>query len=61
MSIFRYFNLQGVHSNSVGSVGSEEKEHSERTQIFHFNNSEVKQHSEQSERFHFNSSESKTP
>ena len=35
------------------SVVSEEKQRSERSQIFHFNSSEVKQRSERSQRFHF--------
>ena len=35
------------------SVVREEKKHSERSQIFHFNSSEVKQRSERSQRFHF--------
>ena len=38
----------------------EEKQRSERSQIFHLNSSEVKQRSERSQRFHFNSIESKT-
>ena len=42
------------------SVVSEEKQRSERSQVFHRNSSEVKQHSERSQRFHFNSNESKT-
>ena len=42
------------------SVVSEEKQHSESSQIFHFNSSKVKQCSKCSQRFHFNSSESKT-
>ena len=56
---------------SVVSVVSEEKQRSERSQIFHFNSSEVKQRSEGvaseekrrselSQIFHFNSGESKT-
>ena len=35
------------------SVVSQEKQRSERSQIFHFNSSEVKQRSERSQRFHF--------
>ena len=35
------------------SVVSEEKQRSERSQIFHFNSSEVKQRSERSQRHHF--------
>ena len=35
------------------SVVSEEKQRSERSQTFHFNNSEVKRRSERSQRFHF--------
>ena len=42
------------------SVVSEEKQRSERSQIFHFNSSEVKQRSERSQRFQLNSSEGKT-
>ena len=38
---------------------SEEKQRSERSQIFDFNSSEVKQRSERSHIFHFNSSEVK--
>ena len=41
------------------SVVSEEKQRSERSQIFHFNSSEEKHCSERSQRFNFNSSESK--
>ena len=41
------------------SVVSEEKQRSERSQIFHFNNSEVKRRSERSQIFHFNNSEVK--
>ena len=37
------------------SVVSEEKQRSERSQTFHFNNSEVKRRSERSQRFHFQS------
>ena len=33
------------------------KQHSERSQRFHFGSSEVKQHSQRSQRFHFDSSE----
>ena len=42
------------------SAFSEEKQLSERSQIFYFNSSKVKQRSKRSQRFHFNSSESKT-
>ena len=42
------------------SVVSEEKQHSEHSQIFHFNSNEVIQCSERSQRFRFNNSESKT-
>ena len=42
-----------MKKNSVVSVVSEEKQRSERSQIFHFNSSEVKQRSERSQRFHF--------
>ena len=42
------------------SVVSEEKQRSERSQIFYFNSNEVTQCSERSQRFHFNNSESKT-
>ena len=42
------------------SVVSEEKQRTERSQIFHFNSNEVTQCSERSQRFHFNNSESKT-
>ena len=42
------------------SVVSEGKQHSECSQIFHFNSREAKQCSELSQRFSFNSSESKT-
>ena len=38
------------------SAISEEKQRSERSQIFHFNSDEVKQRSEYSQIFHFNSS-----
>ena len=38
------------------SAVSEEKQRSERSQIFHFNSDEVKQRSEYSQIFHFNSS-----
>ena len=41
-------------------VVGEEKHHSVRSQIFHFNSSEVKQCSERSKGFQFNSSESRT-
>ena len=41
------------------SVVSEEKQRSERSQIFHFNSSEVKHCSERSQRFPFKSSEIK--
>ena len=42
------------------SALSEEKQRSERSQIFHFNSSEVKHFCEGSQRFQFNSSERKT-
>ena len=38
----------------------DEKQRSERSQVFDFNSSEVKQCSERSQRFYFNSSESET-
>ena len=38
--------MQSVKKNSVVSIDSEEKQRSERSQIFHFNSSEVKQGSE---------------
>ena len=41
------------------SVVSEEKQRSERCQIFHFNSNEVKQCSEHSQRFPFTSGEVK--
>ena len=43
MSVVRYFILIVVKQNIVGSVVNEEKQRSERSQIFHFNTSEVKQ------------------
>ena len=42
------------------SVLSEEKQRSERSQIFHFNSGEVKQCSKGSQIFHFNDTESET-
>ena len=44
----------------MGIVG-EKEQHSEPSQMFHFNSSEVKQCSGDSQRFQFNSSERKTP
>ena len=48
MSVVRDFHLIVVKF-SVMSAVSEEKQRSERSQIFHFNSSEVKQRSECSE------------
>ena len=53
VSVVRYSILIVVQYNSLVSVVSEEKQRSERSQIFHFNNSEVKWRSERSQRFHF--------
>ena len=53
------FNNREVRQRRNMSVVSEEKQRSERSQIFHFNSSEIKQHSECSQIFHFNSSEVK--
>ena len=41
------------------SVIAEEKQRSERSQVFHFNSSEVKECSEPCQRFYFNSTEVK--
>ena len=46
VSVVKYFILIVVKKNYVGSVLSEEKQRSERGQIFHFDSSEVKQPSE---------------
>ena len=45
MSVVKDFHLRLVKQNSVVSVVNEEKQHSERCPIFHFNSSEVKQRS----------------
>ena len=59
MSLAKYFILTVVKKDSVGSVVCEEKQCSERSQIFHFNSSEVKYCSGRSQRCPFNSSEVK--
>ena len=59
MSLAKYFILTVVKKDSVGSVVCEEKQRSERSQIFHFNSSEVKYCSGRSQRCPFNSSEVK--
>ena len=46
MSVVRDFILTVVKKDSVVSVVSEDKQYSERSQIFHFNSSKVKQCSE---------------
>ena len=42
MSVVRYFILIAVKQNIVVSVVNEEKQRSERSQIFHFNSGESK-------------------
>ena len=46
VSVVRDFHLIVAKLNSVVSVVSEVKQHSERSQIFHFNSSKIKQRSE---------------
>ena len=59
VSVVRYFILIVVNVKQVVSAVSEQKQSSERSQIFHFNSSEVKHCSERSHRLPFNSSEVK--
>ena len=56
MNEVRDFFLIVVKKGSIVSVVSEEKQRSERGQIFHFNSSESKTVFEHSQRFSFKSS-----